>query len=165
MHFFRKKVLKKFASSKIISTFATANKPSAICPDGGIGRRAGLKHQWSNPSRFDPGSGKKAHITTTRGVGSQTLRRRSNPRIQRRERPRRPYSTASAATPKTRTWWSARTRSASTSGFTTAAWALTIRTTSPIHGTAPSVESSCRSNEPSSCVLFVILFFLFFPHS
>ena len=25
-------------------------------PDGGIGRRAGLKHQWSNPSRFDPGS-------------------------------------------------------------------------------------------------------------
>ena len=57
MHFFRKKVLKKFASSKIISTFATVNKPSAICPDGGIGRRAGLKHQWSNPSRFDPGSG------------------------------------------------------------------------------------------------------------
>jgi hypothetical protein len=48
---------KKFVSSKIISTFATANKPSAICPDGGIGRRAGLKHQWSNPSRFDPGSG------------------------------------------------------------------------------------------------------------
>ena len=28
-------------------------------PDGGIGRRAGLKHQWSNPSRFDPGSGYK----------------------------------------------------------------------------------------------------------
>ena len=26
-------------------------------PDGGIGRRAGLKHQWGNPSRFDPGSG------------------------------------------------------------------------------------------------------------
>ena len=26
-------------------------------PDGGIGRRAGLKHQWSNPSRFEPGSG------------------------------------------------------------------------------------------------------------
>ena len=26
-------------------------------PDGGIGRRAGLKHQWSNPCRFDPGSG------------------------------------------------------------------------------------------------------------
>ena len=28
-------------------------------PDGGIGRRAGLKHQWGNPSRFDPGSGYK----------------------------------------------------------------------------------------------------------
>ena len=26
-------------------------------PDGGIGRRDGLKHRWSNPSRFDPGSG------------------------------------------------------------------------------------------------------------
>ena len=26
-------------------------------PDGGIGRRAGLKHQWSDPCRFDPGSG------------------------------------------------------------------------------------------------------------
>ena len=26
-------------------------------PDGGIGRRAGLKHQWGNPCRFDPGSG------------------------------------------------------------------------------------------------------------
>ena len=39
-------------------------KPSAhrqpkqhTSPDGGIGRRAGLKHQWSNPCRFDPGSG------------------------------------------------------------------------------------------------------------
>ena len=32
---------------------------SAECPDGGIGRRAGLKHQWSNPCRFDPGSGYK----------------------------------------------------------------------------------------------------------
>ena len=28
-----------------------------LSPDGGIGRRAGLKHQWSNPSRFEPGSG------------------------------------------------------------------------------------------------------------
>ena len=26
-------------------------------PDGGIGRRAGLKHQWSNPCRYDPGTG------------------------------------------------------------------------------------------------------------
>lgn len=58
MHFL-KKIGKKFASSKIISTFATANKPRGIRPDGGIGRRAGLKHQWSNPSRFDPGSGYK----------------------------------------------------------------------------------------------------------
>ena len=33
---------------------------SALSPDGGIGRRAGLKHQWSNPSRFDPGSGYKS---------------------------------------------------------------------------------------------------------
>ena len=31
-----------------------------ISPDGGIGRRAGLKHRWSNPSRFDPGSGYQA---------------------------------------------------------------------------------------------------------
>ncbi len=28
-----------------------------IRPDGGIGRRAGLKHRWGDPSRFDPGSG------------------------------------------------------------------------------------------------------------
>ena len=26
-------------------------------PGGGIGRRVGLKHQWSNPCRFEPGSG------------------------------------------------------------------------------------------------------------
>ena len=31
--------------------------PPSTSPDGGIGRRAGLKHQWSNPCRFDPGSG------------------------------------------------------------------------------------------------------------
>ena len=54
-----KKIHQKFVSSKIISTFATANKQGGICPDGGIGRRAGLKHQWSNPSRFDPGLGTK----------------------------------------------------------------------------------------------------------
>ena len=29
----------------------------AICPDGGIGRRVGLKHQCRKASRFDPGSG------------------------------------------------------------------------------------------------------------
>lgn len=27
------------------------------CPDGGIGRRVGLKHQWCEPCRFEPGSG------------------------------------------------------------------------------------------------------------
>ena len=53
MHFSKKKVPKKFVSSKIISTFATANKQGGICPDGGIGRRAGLKHQWIH---FHPGS-------------------------------------------------------------------------------------------------------------
>ena len=31
-------------------------------PDGGIGRRAGLKHQWGNPCRFDPGSGYKYRL-------------------------------------------------------------------------------------------------------
>ena len=35
-------------------TFAAVLIPS---PDGGIGRRAGLKHQWGDPCRFDPGSG------------------------------------------------------------------------------------------------------------
>ena len=45
--------------------FPTLVKPSSpyrqrnahTSPDGGIGRRAGLKHQWRNPCRFDPGSG------------------------------------------------------------------------------------------------------------
>ena len=32
-------------------------------PDGGIGRRAGLKHQWSNPCRFDPGSGYRSGVS------------------------------------------------------------------------------------------------------
>ena len=41
-----------FAVSDYLCIFATAKSP-----DGGIGRRAGLKHQWSNPCRFDPGSG------------------------------------------------------------------------------------------------------------
>ena len=39
-------------NKKTFTTFATH-----LSPDGGIGRRAGLKHQWGNPSRFDPGSG------------------------------------------------------------------------------------------------------------
>ncbi len=57
MHFFEKKSAKSLPVWKIISTFATANKPQRHCRDGGICRRAGLKHQWSNPSRFDPGTG------------------------------------------------------------------------------------------------------------
>ena len=47
---------KNFAELKNYCTFALAKRQR---PDGGIGRRAGLKHQWSNPSRFDPGSGYK----------------------------------------------------------------------------------------------------------
>ena len=35
----------------------TRNGRRLFCPDGGIGRRVGLKHQWSDPCRFDPGSG------------------------------------------------------------------------------------------------------------
>lgn len=31
--------------------------PLTIRPDGGIGRRVGLKHQWSDPCRFEPGLG------------------------------------------------------------------------------------------------------------
>ena len=42
-----------FVETKKSINFAGAS------PDGGIGRRAGLKHQWSNPCRFDPGSGYK----------------------------------------------------------------------------------------------------------
>lgn len=45
-----------FAGLKIMSTFATQmrNKlTQSKCPDGGIGRRVGLKHQWIH---FHPGS-------------------------------------------------------------------------------------------------------------
>ena len=45
---------KSFAERNKKRTFALAKRQ---CPDGGIGRRAGLKHQWGNPSRFEPGSG------------------------------------------------------------------------------------------------------------
>ena len=38
-----KKKRKMFAGLKIMSTFAPH-----LSPDGGIGRRAGLKHQWIN---------------------------------------------------------------------------------------------------------------------
>ena len=44
-----KKKRKMFAGLKIMSTFATQmrNKlTQSKCPDGGIGRRVGLKHQW-----------------------------------------------------------------------------------------------------------------------
>ena len=44
-----KKKRKMFAGLKIMSTFATQmrNKlTQSKCPDGGIGRRAGLKHLW-----------------------------------------------------------------------------------------------------------------------
>ena len=46
------------------STFATAKEKQTLfqqCPDGGIGRRAGLKHQWIH---FHPGS--------TPGLGTET---------------------------------------------------------------------------------------------
>jgi hypothetical protein len=50
MKFFPVFLCKMLADSKNCATFATQfNK----CPDGGIGRRAGLKHQWSN---IHPGS-------------------------------------------------------------------------------------------------------------
>ena len=51
----RKKITFLLADSKKGITFAPSFKRRR--PDGGIGRRAGLKHQWGNPSRFDPGSG------------------------------------------------------------------------------------------------------------
>ena len=66
---FRPRYVIYFAISEISDTFAILNQkvyPSRASlrtqhtsPDGGIGRRAGLKHQWSNPCRFDPGSGYK----------------------------------------------------------------------------------------------------------
>mgnify|MGYP006983668426 FL=1 len=42
------KAAERFAGLKKTATFAHANRP-----DGGIGRRAGLKHQWIH---FHPGS-------------------------------------------------------------------------------------------------------------
>ena len=51
-----KKKRKMFAGLKTMSTFATQlrNKfTQSKCPDGGIGRRVGLKHQWIH---FHPGS-------------------------------------------------------------------------------------------------------------
>ena len=41
----------------LCTRFRLRTQSRNTCPDGGIGRRAGLKHQWGNPCRFDPGSG------------------------------------------------------------------------------------------------------------
>ena len=41
-----------FGSSKKSRIFASQFR-KMVCPDGGIGRRAGLKHQWIH---FHPGS-------------------------------------------------------------------------------------------------------------
>ncbi len=38
-------------------TFSVPPPLRKSCPDGGIGRRAGLKHQCRKACRFDPGSG------------------------------------------------------------------------------------------------------------
>ena len=52
--------LAKTQASPVNSKATRYRQPKQrTCPDGGIGRRAGLKHQWSNPCRFDPGSGYK----------------------------------------------------------------------------------------------------------
>ena len=47
---------KNFVNSQKSPTFALAF-PKKPCPDGGIGRRVGLKHQYRKMCRFDPGSG------------------------------------------------------------------------------------------------------------
>ena len=48
-----------FCNFRKFQYLCTSNRKDhpSTSPDGGIGRRAGLKHQWSNPCRFDPGSG------------------------------------------------------------------------------------------------------------
>src|SRR5574344_2592750 len=53
-NFFLKRLVKIKLNVYFCSAFPNEKLKS---PDGGIGRRAGLKHQWSNSSRFDPGSG------------------------------------------------------------------------------------------------------------
>ncbi len=49
---------KNLSKQRKIRKFATQS------PNGGIGRRAGLKHRWGNPSRFDPGFGYRASPLT-----------------------------------------------------------------------------------------------------
>ena len=51
-HYLKRKIRKSLRIATKCITFAPH-----LSPDGGIGRRAGLKHQWGNPCRFDPGSG------------------------------------------------------------------------------------------------------------
>ena len=46
---------------------------NALSPDGGIGRRDGLKHHWSNPCRFDPGSGYQDPLANQRFVSGFLL--------------------------------------------------------------------------------------------
>ena len=58
--FFFKKRAKCFAYKKKRITFATQFDKIKVCPDGGIGRRAGLKHQWS-----------KIHPGSTPGLGTR----------------------------------------------------------------------------------------------
>ena len=57
-HYLKRKIRKSLRIATKCITFAPH-----LSPDGGIGRRAGLKHQWGNPSRFDPGSGYKARVS------------------------------------------------------------------------------------------------------
>lgn len=45
--------LPNYCGIKIMSYLCTAIEKSSMRPDGGIGRRAGLKHQWIH---FHPGS-------------------------------------------------------------------------------------------------------------
>ena len=47
----------------LVSSIKTPTFAAQKGPDGGIGRRAGLKHQWGNPCRFDPGSGYRKGVS------------------------------------------------------------------------------------------------------
>ena len=57
-----------FCNFRKFQYLCTSNRKDhpSTSPDGGIGRRAGLKHQWSNPCRFDPGSGYKQKASSRR---------------------------------------------------------------------------------------------------
>ena len=65
-----------FAVSDFYINFAPAlvlRTTKCARPDGGIGRRAGLKHQWGNPCRFDPGSGYSLSTKLTVSEQSEML--------------------------------------------------------------------------------------------